>query len=239
MFGYVRIGSPFRQLKAETLTSSFCRYPDLVKRHESQHRRDSAETGGRSARAAHTRLLCASSKLRCGNERPCARCVKKGVPCEESVAAQRGPLNDNSSLSDAELDDGQVSYQQQSPITVTTEPQIESRTEIAFSDNSFPDVPNFNHMVPRTTSVPIFNARPVEDISSNQSLAPVGREVSPSAHPEPSGIQYDAHQVASASGQFEGLLNNLLFTSPNDDEEIYARTITDERHHYPLSLPSI
>ncbi|KAF9768972.1 hypothetical protein IL306_013673 [Fusarium sp. DS 682] len=179
-----------------------------------------AGTSGRSARAAHACLLCASSKLRCGNERPCARCAKKGVPCEESTAAQREPLNDDNALSDANLDGAEVpfSYLPDRPIPVTTGPQAESRTEVAFPNTSLAGVPNFNHVVPQTRSVHISDTQPVEDPSSNQSRAPVRREVSPSAHPETSRIQYEAHQVASASGQFEGLLNNLLFTSPNDDE---------------------
>ena len=146
--------------------------------------------------------------------------MKKGVPCEESVAAPRGLSNDDGASSDADLDDAQVScsHLQDDQIPAYTDFPTTSRIDVPFSDISIPDVPSFDHMVLQTTTVDISDTRPMSDLNNNQFLAPVEKEVRTSAHPEPLGLQHDASQPKPASGQFEGLLANVLSTSMNDAE---------------------
>ena len=55
---------------------------DLLQRHQRRHHADPLVPASASVvRAAQACRRCAASKLRCNDERPCQRCVRKGVQC--------------------------------------------------------------------------------------------------------------------------------------------------------------
>ncbi|KAF8865705.1 hypothetical protein BDZ45DRAFT_684227 [Acephala macrosclerotiorum] len=74
-----------RPHKCTRCTKSFNR-ADLLNRHQASHDRAGSDKPAtrieRGERVAAACLNCVASKAKCQDEKPCARCVKKGVPCE-------------------------------------------------------------------------------------------------------------------------------------------------------------
>jgi len=65
---------------------AYINFRDLLKRHAAGHNTDGKDTRKHHSsphltRVAQACTACATAKLRCGNDKPCRRCLNKGIPC--------------------------------------------------------------------------------------------------------------------------------------------------------------
>ena len=89
-----------RPHKCSRCTKSFNR-ADLLNRHEASHDRhakgDSRPRIERGDRVATACRACVTSKSKCQEQKPCARCLKRGIACESSAGSRNNRFSDFSS----------------------------------------------------------------------------------------------------------------------------------------------
>ena len=100
---HFRSHSQVKPFVCSTCGKAFARV-DALKRHEGNHdyespvkRRKTSLVRAR-ARAGQACQSCAAAKLRCEDEKPCARCTRRGIPCEFAKTNPIFPRQDNGSV---------------------------------------------------------------------------------------------------------------------------------------------
>lgn len=80
-----------RPFRCSTCSKSFNRV-DLLNRHVAAHAR-TARDGGRAIqrkeRVGRACVACAAAKVKCGDQKPCERCEKKGISCDPTPNTSR------------------------------------------------------------------------------------------------------------------------------------------------------
>lgn len=87
-----------RRFSCSICGKSFAR-ADLKKRHEANHDNDSTKKRRRTAaspgagRVAHACKACAAARVKCQEEKPCQRCVNRGLTCVSSEAGSAAAMH--------------------------------------------------------------------------------------------------------------------------------------------------
>ena len=111
---YSRIDHLERHSRSHTqlrpFVCSICGKPfarvDALKRHEGNHDTESPAKRRKvldappRARAGQACQSCAAAKLRCEDEKPCARCTRKGIPCESTKTNSTVARNNTGRVND-------------------------------------------------------------------------------------------------------------------------------------------
>lgn len=87
-----------RRFACSICGKSFAR-ADLKKRHEANHDNDSVKKRRRTdaspgaGRVAHACKACATARVKCQEDKPCQRCVKRGLTCVSSEAGSTAAMH--------------------------------------------------------------------------------------------------------------------------------------------------
>ncbi|CAM1505632.1 Fc.00g112690.m01.CDS01 [Cosmosporella sp. VM-42] len=86
-----------RRFSCSVCGKSFAR-ADLKKRHESNHDNDSKKrrrtaTSPAAGRVAHACKACAAARVKCQEDKPCQRCVRRGLTCMSSEAGSAAAMH--------------------------------------------------------------------------------------------------------------------------------------------------
>lgn len=87
-----------RRFSCSICGKSFAR-ADLKKRHEANHENDASkkrrrtDTSPGAGRVAHACKACAAARVKCQEDKPCQRCVKRGLTCLSSEAGSTAALH--------------------------------------------------------------------------------------------------------------------------------------------------
>ncbi|KAK2759873.1 hypothetical protein FQN54_002607 [Arachnomyces sp. PD_36] len=116
--------------------------PDLVKRHTAGHQQSVTGDGkpptqGQSGRVSQACKACASSKLKCEEEKPCKRCRTKNIQCEYAPPESHGgfvpaasqytleaPTSGTNDSEDVEMQEGNATYPNTGVSTPVPTPQV-------------------------------------------------------------------------------------------------------------------
>ncbi|KAF7553026.1 hypothetical protein G7046_g7211 [Stylonectria norvegica] len=87
-----------RRFSCQICGKSFAR-ADLKKRHEANHDNDTAQKRRRTAsspgvgRVAHACRACAAARVKCQEDKPCQRCIRRGLTCASSEAGSAAAMH--------------------------------------------------------------------------------------------------------------------------------------------------
>lgn len=125
-----------RRFACSICGKSFAR-ADLKKRHESNHDNDSSkkrrrtDTSPGAGRVTHACKACATARVKCQEDKPCQRCVRRGLTCVSSEAGSTAAMHlmnlsasahatSQSSPDDTETPSPSASYNQQALPNITS-----------------------------------------------------------------------------------------------------------------------